>query len=165
MTGKNVKFSTLIFKSVGFPWWHNGLESALSARDTGLISGPGGFHRLRSNWAHRPQLLSPRPRAWAPSTRRETTTVRSPSTARKSSPRSPQLENACMQHWRPSTAKNKYTFLKCILHFVWMFYINWKITEAGELFSVPVLMRVLQRHRTNDGIDILTGWTNDWLVY
>ena len=41
------------------------------------------------------------------STTREATAMRSPHTARKSSPHSPQLEKARMQQWRPNTAKNK----------------------------------------------------------
>ena len=40
-------------------------------------------------------------------TTREATTMRSPRTATKSSPRSPQLEKACAQQWRPNAAKNK----------------------------------------------------------
>ena len=53
-------------------------------------------------WAHVPQLLK------SPcSTTREATAMRSPRTAMKSSPRSPQLEKACAQQWRPSAAKNK----------------------------------------------------------
>ena len=34
--------------------------------------------------------------------------MRSPCTATKSSPRSPQLEKACVQQQRPNAAKNKY---------------------------------------------------------
>ena len=165
MTVKNVKFATLTLKSVGFPWWHSGLESACQCKghrfDLWSRRIPQAVEQL-GPW---PQLLSPRPRARAPSTTREATTVRSLSTGWKSSPRAPQLEKARRQHRRPSTAKNEYTFKKCALHCVWMFYINWKITEAGEVFLVPVLMRVLQRHRTNDGSDILADWTNDWLIY
>ena len=57
-------------------------------------------------WACKPQLLSPR--TYSPcSTTREATTMRSPCTATKSSPRSPQLEKAHAQQWRPNTAKNK----------------------------------------------------------
>ena len=48
------------------------------------------------------------PTAYCPcSTTREATAMRSPRTAVKSSPRLPQLEKACMQQWRPNTAKKK----------------------------------------------------------
>ena len=48
------------------------------------------------------------PRAWSPcSATREATAMRSPRTAIKSSPRSPQLEKACAQQRRPNTAKNQ----------------------------------------------------------
>ena len=46
------------------------------------------------------------PCAWSPcSATRETTAMRSPHTATKSSPRSPQLEKACAQQWRLNAAK------------------------------------------------------------
>ena len=72
---------------------------------------------LRSR-AHKPQLLSPRattteacvPRARAP--QQEATAMRSPHTATKCSPHSPQLEKAHTQQPRPNAAKNKLTFLK-----------------------------------------------------
>ena len=45
---------------------------------------------------------------WSPcSATREATAMRSLHTATKSSPRSPQLEKACGQQWRPNAAKNK----------------------------------------------------------
>ena len=48
------------------------------------------------------------PCAYSPcSATREATTMRSPHTTMKSSPRSPQLEEACMQQWRPNASKNK----------------------------------------------------------
>ena len=48
------------------------------------------------------------PHAWSPcSATREATTMRSPRTATKSSPRSPQLEKARAQQRRPNAAKNK----------------------------------------------------------
>ena len=56
------------------------------------------------------------PGAWSPcSTRREATTMRSPHTATKSSPGSPQLEKARAQQRRPNTAKNKLKKKKIIL--------------------------------------------------
>ena len=45
--------------------------------------------------------------------------MRSPCTATKSSPRSPQLEKACVQQRRPNAAKNKINkinFKKIFLH-------------------------------------------------
>ena len=68
---------------------------------------------LRSR-AREPQLLSPRaatteahaPRARAPQ-QREATAMRSPRTATKSSPHSPQLEKAHTQQQRPNTARKK----------------------------------------------------------
>ena len=72
-------------------------------------------------WAHMPQLLSPQATTtepahhnyWSPhtyslcSTTREATAMRSPCTATKSSPSSPQLEKARTQQWRPNTGKKK----------------------------------------------------------
>ena len=78
--------------------------------DAGSSPGPGRSHMPRSNYAHasqllslcsrarEPQLLSPRATttgAHAP--QREATTMRSPRTATKGSPCSPQLEKACAQ--------------------------------------------------------------------
>ena len=58
------------------------------------------------DWAREPQLLSLR--VWSLcSATREGTIVRGPRTAMKSGPRSPQLEKALAQKWRPNTAKNK----------------------------------------------------------
>ena len=57
-------------------------------------------------WAHVPQLL--KPACLEPcSTMREATAMRSPHTAMKSGPRSPQLEKARAQQRRSNTAKNK----------------------------------------------------------
>ena len=51
-------------------------------------------------WAWVPQLLS--------SATREATAMRSPRTATKSSPRSPQLEKVRVQQWRPNTVINEW---------------------------------------------------------
>ena len=57
-------------------------------------------------WACVPQLL--KPTCLEPcSATREATAMRNPCTTMKSSPRSPQLEKACAQQWRPNAAKNK----------------------------------------------------------
>ena len=83
------------------------------AGDTGSSPGPGRFHMLQSNEACVPQLLSLHSRAhkpqllkpachnyWSPhaqrlcSATREASAMRSPHTAMKSSPRSPQLEKS-----------------------------------------------------------------------
>ena len=65
-------------------------------------------------WAHVLQLLKPAhcnywsPRAQSPcSATREATIMRSPRTATKSSPQSPQLEKTLAQQPRPNAAKNK----------------------------------------------------------
>ena len=79
-----------------------------NAGDTGSSPGPRRSHMLWSNSARAPQVLSlcsrarkPQllsPRAQSPcSTKRETTTRRSPRTTVKSSPRSPQLEKPHVQ--------------------------------------------------------------------
>ena len=61
----------------------------------------------RSDWTREPQLLSLR--VWSLcSATGEAATVRGPRTAKKSGPRSPQLEKALAQKLRPNTAKNKY---------------------------------------------------------
>ena len=89
-----------------------------NAGDTGSSPGLGRSHMPRSNYAGVPKLLSLRSRAWAYAPRlmkaaclepvlREATAVRSPRTAMKGSPRSPQLEKARAQQWRPNAAKNK----------------------------------------------------------
>ena len=75
------------------------------AGDAGSIPGLGGPHMPRSNRAREPQLLSLR--IWSRAPQREAMTVRGPRTAMKSGPRSPQLEKALAQKWRPNTAKNK----------------------------------------------------------
>ena len=57
-------------------------------------------------WARMPQLLKPACPSPCSATR-EATAMRSPHTAMKSSPRSPQLEKAHVQQQRPNIAKNK----------------------------------------------------------
>ena len=75
-----------------------------NAGDTGSSPGLGRSHMPWSNWAREPQLLSLR--VWSVcSATREAATVRSPRTAMKSGPRSPQLEKALTQKRRPNTAK------------------------------------------------------------
>ena len=67
-----------------------------NAGDTGLSPGLGRSHMPRSNWAREPQLLSLH--VWSLcSATREATTVRSPCTAMKSGPHSPQVEKALTQ--------------------------------------------------------------------
>ena len=56
-------------------------------------------------WAHVLQLQACTPRSLWP--QREATAMRSPRTATKSSPRSPQLEKAHAQQQRPNATKNK----------------------------------------------------------
>ena len=60
----------------------------------------------RSDWAHKPQLLSLR--VWSLcSATGEAAIVRGPHTAMKSGPHLPQLEKALTQKRRPNTAINK----------------------------------------------------------
>ena len=73
-----------VIKSVHHNYWACALESA-----------------SHNCWAFVPQLLKP---AHLESVLRN---KRSPRTARKSSPHSPQLEKACVQQGRPNAAKNK----------------------------------------------------------
>ena len=87
-----------------------------NAGGMGSIPGPGRSHMLRSNEARVPQLLSPRSRSREPQRlsqratttearapracalqQRQATAMRSPRTAMKSGPRSPQLEKARAQ--------------------------------------------------------------------
>ena len=78
----------------------------VNAGDTGSSPGLGTSHMPRSNWAREPQLLSLR--VWSLcSATGEAAIVRGPRTVMKSGPRSPQLEKALAQKWRPNTAKNK----------------------------------------------------------
>ena len=110
----------------GFPGGAVVSNLPANAGDTGSIPGPGRSHTPRSNEARAPQLLSLPSRAWEPQLlsprvtttevhaprarapqQREATSMRSPRTATKSSPRSPQLEKAHTQQRRPNTAKNK----------------------------------------------------------
>ena len=75
-----------------------------NAGDTGSSPGLGRSHMPQRNWAREPQLLSLR--IWSLcSATREAVTVRSPSTAMKSGPHSPQLEKALAQKRRPNTDK------------------------------------------------------------
>ena len=77
-----------------------------NAGDTGSSPGLGRSHMPRSNWAREPQLLSLH--VWSLcSATREAAIVRSPRTAMKSGPHSPQLEKALAQKRRPNTAINK----------------------------------------------------------
>ena len=61
---------------------------------------------LHNYWAHVPQRLKPTRQSPFSATR-EATAMRSPHTATKSSPRSPQLEKARGQQRRSNAAKNK----------------------------------------------------------
>ena len=77
-----------------------------NAGDTGSNPGLGRSHMPQSDYAREPQLLSLC--VWSLySATREATIVRSPCTAMRSGPRSPQLEKTLTQKRRPNTAKNK----------------------------------------------------------
>ena len=91
-------------------------ESTLQGRDTSSVPVLGKSHLL---WSPKPvhhnygahALESVSCNYWSHvtyspcSATREATTVGSPHTAAKSSPHSLQLEKACIQQWRPTTAK------------------------------------------------------------
>ena len=95
-----------IMKTEGFPGGAVVEILPAGAGDTGSSPGLGGSHMPRSNWAREPQLLSLR--VWSLcSATGEAAIVKGPRTAMKSGPRSPQLEKALAQKWRPNTAKNK----------------------------------------------------------
>ena len=75
-----------------------------NAGDMGSCPGLGRSHMPQGNWAREPQLLSLC--VWSLcSATREAAIMRDLCTARKSSPRSPQLEKALAQKRRPNTAK------------------------------------------------------------
>ena len=80
-----------------------------SAGDTGSSPGLGRSHMLVAAEQLSPCVTTTEaraPRACAPQ-QREATAMRSPHTATKSSPHSPQLEKARAQQWRPNAAKSK----------------------------------------------------------
>ena len=77
-----------------------------NAGDTGLSTGLGRSHMLRSNWALEPQLLSLRVWSLCPATR-EAAIVRGLRMAMKSGPHLLQLEKALAQKQRSNTAINK----------------------------------------------------------
>ena len=99
---------------LGLPWECSGWESACQSRRH-------GFEPWSGKIPHASEQLSPcatttesachnywSPCTWSPcSATREATAVRSPRTATKRSPRSPQLEKAHTQQRRPNAAKNK----------------------------------------------------------
>ena len=58
-------------------------------------------------WAHVPQLLKPTRLEPMLRNKRSHRNEKPMHTATKSSPRSPQLEKACVQQWKPNAAKNK----------------------------------------------------------
>ena len=94
------------YKVEGFPGGPVVENPPANAGDTGSSPGLGRSHMPRSNWAREPQLLSLH--VWSLcSATREAATARGPSTAMKSGPRLPQLEEALAQKRRPNTAINK----------------------------------------------------------
>ena len=78
------------------------------------------------------------PHAYSPcSATRETTATRGPHTAMKSSLRSPQLEKACVQQWRPKAAKsiiNK-RFLLCwdVFPLYHLEFLSWMDVEFSQM--------------------------------
>ena len=101
---ENPKDATRKLLELGFPGGAVVKDPPASAGDMGSSPGLGRSYMLWNNEACAPQLLSPRattteahtPRACALATR-EATSIRSPHTATKNSPHSPQLEKARVQ--------------------------------------------------------------------
>ena len=110
----------------GLPWWRSGQESTCQCRGHGFEPWSGKIpHAVEqlspcatttepALWSPRATTTEPachnywRPCAKSPcSATRQETTMRSPRTAMKSSPRWPQLETARAQQQRPNTANNK----------------------------------------------------------
>ena len=75
-----------------------------NAGDTGLTPGPGRFHRLRSNKAHGPQLLSLSPGAGA-AQQEKIPQWEAHTPQLESSLHSPQLEKACAEQQRQRSQK------------------------------------------------------------
>ena len=91
---------------MGFPGGAVVENLPANAGDTGSSPGLGRSHKLRSNWAREPQLLSLR--VWSLcSATGEAVIVSSPRTAMKSGPHLPQLEKALAQKRRPNIAINQ----------------------------------------------------------
>ena len=94
-------------KNRGLPWWRSGWESTCQWRGHGCEPWSGKIPQAAEQLSPCSTATEARaPRARAPQLR-EATAMRSPRTATKSSPRSPQLEKARAQQRRPNAAKNK----------------------------------------------------------
>ena len=92
--------------SSGFPGGALVKNLPANAGDTGSSPGLGRSHMPRGGWARETQLLSLS--VWSLcSATGEAAIMRGPSTATKSGPRLPQLEEALAQKRRPNTAQNK----------------------------------------------------------
>ena len=100
-------------KEEGFPGSAVVKNPPANAGDTGSSPGRGRSHMPQSNKAHEPQLLSLCSTAHEPQLLKPTClepvlhNKRSPRTATKSNPLSPQLEKARVQQQRPKAGKNK----------------------------------------------------------
>ena len=114
---------TRTFPGVGLPWGYSGQESACQCKGHGLNPSSRKIpHAVKQLSPHTKTtgLSTPEPRATTTepaccryggpsaesllSATREATGTRSPNLQTKSSPRSQQLEKACMRHWRPGRA-------------------------------------------------------------
>ena len=92
--------------SMGLPSWCSGWESACRCRGHGFEPWSGRIPHAAEQLG--PCATATEPAPWSLcSTSREATATRSPCTATKSGPRSPQLEKDCTEQQRPNTAKNK----------------------------------------------------------
>ena len=99
------------------PWWYSGYNPSADTIQFNPWSRKITHTTEQVNlWATTARSLcyncrSPRKQSLCSATR-EATTMRSPCTAVKNSPRSPQLEKAHTQQWRPSATKNKINYRK-----------------------------------------------------
>ena len=137
----------------GLPWWFRGKESTCQRRDTGSIPGLERSHMPQGSYARVQPLLSLRAQSLCAT--RGASAMRSPRTATESSPRSPQLERACAQQQRSSTAINKWCFFK--KRMLKKNARGGKIAKTGVLHSIiPIHVYLLAWKRSQR----ITQWEN-----
>ena len=90
---------------IGLPWWRSGWESACQCRGHRFEPWSGKIPHAAEQLG--PWATTTEPACLEPVLRNKRGRDRGPRTAMKSGPRSPQLEKALTQKWRPNTAKNK----------------------------------------------------------
>ena len=134
--------------SMGLPSWCSGWESACRCRGHGFEPWSGRIPHAAEQLG--PCATATEPAPWSLcSTSREATATRSPCTATKSGPRSPQLEKDCTEQQRPNTAKNKINkinkFIKkknpwyITLEVKWIYVYNWPLNNTGFHCASPLI--------------------------